>query len=132
MKRRIQAALVTLLLMVGIVIVAGTPAYATVYHGCPSGTGCFWYDANGLGPRVTIQVGGTGYNTCHSLLGSAGNSASSMSADYGGGWDLVLWRDFGCTGLRSCVAMTSEFVPSFDVFGCWNDTASSYAIIQWG
>lgn len=125
-KRVIAVALAAVVLLA----VAAVPAYATVYHGCPAGTGCVWADKDGGGSMLIIAVGTYGTDQCWNFGGSGDNITSSASADYGNGWDLQLYSTSGCTGgvfTRQNVH-SSSFVNFTGALSYFNDSASSFKI----
>ena len=101
-----------------------------VYWGCPAGIGCTWRDTNGGGPRWDYSISEFGTNDCfaHGEL-SNNNSISSVSADYGNGWDHKFWQGYVCFG--SWYAILSSHSAGVLPPG-WNDTISASMITQVG
>jgi len=99
------------------------------------GNGCVWTDINGGGTRLTFSVSWAGYNTCHNLPAAQDDAVSSASSDYGGGWDLKLFRDYNCS-----LSNFHDYILHSSVFAnfngancliiCYNDQFSSFRIEQ--
>lgn len=133
MRQKLMRVLLVLALVLGITLVAQAPANATIYFNCQNGVACMWENNNGGGYKMTISVGSYGYDTCWNLTTSNPlyHGASSASADFGGGWDLVVYSRPGCD---SSSLFDRQEVPSsrFENWGggcCWfNDEAESFRI----
>lgn len=133
MRQKLMRVLLVFTLVLGITLVAQAPANATVYFNCPSGVACMWVNTNGGGTKLTIAVGQFGYDTCWGLATNHPlyHAASSASADFGGGWDLVAYSQPNC-GTDSL--FDRQEVPSsrFENWGggcCWfNDEVESFRI----
>lgn len=131
MKKSFQRILAVGLATIALIVIAAVPAQATVYHGCPSGVGCMWYDKDGAGTRLTIAVGTYGTEQCWSISGLPGdNKTSSASADYGNGLDLQIYASADCSwGVFARVnVLSSNFVNFTGALSYFNDSASSFKI----
>lgn len=131
MKRKISAILAALGLAAALVVVAAAPAQATVYWNCASGVACVWSGANGTGTKVTISVGTYGTNTCWTFTSAFNDVLSSASADFGSGYDLVLYKDAGCANGFWSINTQVVYSPNSESYGgeYFNDIASSFEIM---
>lgn len=127
-KRAFAVALATMML----VILGAAPALATVYWNCQEGVACVWTNSGGGGSKLTLSVGAYGYNQCWNFSSSWNDVISSASASFGGGWDLVLFKDAHCSGgLLGTIYLDSPESQSFTGLLAWkNDIASSFTIAQ--
>jgi hypothetical protein len=131
MKKRIAAALTALAIAAGIVLVAAEPAQAYSYWGCPEGVGCMWVNSGGGGSRIVVSVSNTGYNTCRLMPAGWNDVASSASGDFGGGWEMAVYKDSTCSNGSPWVRYFAGHSESYTgLLAYFNDITSSFAIIH--
>lgn len=133
MKRRVGAIVAALLAVIGFTFVVAEPAFATTYYDCQNGIACVWIGTNPPTGRMDIAVGNYGYNTCHNFSQTFNNDISAVSADFGGGWDIVLYDAANCDwGADSFIVPSSSFKSMTGFLAWFNDRASSFMICQCG
>lgn len=116
------------------ILAVEAPASATVFWGCPAGTGCIFKGGNGTGDKLVVSVGSFGVGICHDG-GPVGwsNNVSSGTADYGNGLQLMLFDNNNCTSVHP---NTFNLIPSHSynfssgVNLYWNDRTSSFKIVN--
>lgn len=106
----------------------------TIWWNCQAGVGCVWDGFNGTGAKWTISFGQQGTNCFHMMPEDEFNNlTSSLSADYGSGYDLKFWDDGNCLiGSTSFVLLSSHAANLTGPLALWNNIASSGKIGQWG
>lgn len=130
-KKGIRRALAVFVAAIALIALAATPAQAATYFNCPAGTGCMWSNKDGGGTRTIVAFGTYGSDRCYTMYGTSfDNVASSASADYGNGWDLVIYAADHCAwGVFARLDIhTSSFVNFTGALSYFNDSATSFMI----
>lgn len=122
MKKRILAALAALLMVTGISVAVAAPAQAHNRWECPHGQSCLFLNVDGGGWIFNIVWSANPKDTCVDLPSFYRNDASSVVADFGSGWDLLLYEDIQC-GDYFPDRFTSPTSRNF----VWCNTCNSYA-----
>lgn len=133
-RSKFGAILGGLVLSMAILLGLATPANATVYFGCPSGTGCVWIDKDGGSSMYIIRTSDWSLSNCHLLPPGFQHEVSSASADYTGGWNLMLYQFSDCTagsGLNHFFVQSSHFYNFTGGNSYFNDTAVAFRICQY-
>lgn len=101
MLKRLVIALATFSLVLGIGLVAASPAQAA-WSDCPTGTGCVWTDQNGAG--VIFVAGYSAYGpagTCRNLPGVMPANGESARTSYGNGYGFRFYTNWNCVNSRN-------------------------------
>jgi len=125
---------VALMVAFGCTFVAAAPAQAHNQWQCPHGQSCLFSNIDGGGWIFNIVWSGNPRNTCVNLPWQYRNQASSVVADFGSGWDLMLYQDYGCTDNPDRFGSPSHknFVWCNTCNGYWwlNDDVEAFKIVQ--
>ena len=103
MRRRITVLAAAILLALSVSVVAASPAQAHKQWQCPHGQSCLFLNFDGGGWIMPIVWSTTPKYTCVSLVSFYRNEASSVVADFGSGWDLVLYENVDCSDVFRAV-----------------------------
>lgn len=96
MRRKILSILTTFILVTGLTFVIASPARAHNQWQCPHGQSCLFLNFDGGGWIYNIVWSANPRDTCVNLPSFYRNDASSVVADFGSGWDLILYENIQC------------------------------------
>lgn len=127
--KRFLVTAAAVVLGLGAVAVAATPAQAAYTSCTPTLAGCFFYDSNGNGAIWDIPYS-YGCKNFTAVWNDKVSSIRWQSVAHGVNTGILLqwWENNNCSGINSQWWAPSATAHNGNMSGPWNDEASSYAI----